>query len=225
VPDVDLTAVRAQLDGAPTRDAARDLLNALTVKDLTGLARFCDLWIQPRSSKHQIVDLIVRGTTGARLDQAIFDAANARVRADGAARRAKRAHPEPENLQDRNDSEAWAMLVGEERADGHNPADSEQRARRTIALLRRSTLRRLGSAARTFAPGDVIPIDVVQGYDLDGDIWHRQSSDPASTLRDSWKMEGFDPDQHESAAQGVWLTPYLLENYGPITELLPDAPR
>lgn len=92
--DVDFTAVRAQLDDALTRDAAQDLLGGLTLKNLTGLARFCDLWIQRGSSKQQIIDLIVRGTTGARLDQAVQEAANARIRAERAARRANATGPQ-----------------------------------------------------------------------------------------------------------------------------------
>jgi hypothetical protein len=73
--------------------------------------------------------------------------------------------------------------------------------------------------ARTFAPGDEIPYDVTRVYDLDGDTWERQSADPASTARDMWTMPGFDPDEHEPECGGSWLTPYLLDAYGPLTEL------
>jgi hypothetical protein len=73
--------------------------------------------------------------------------------------------------------------------------------------------------ARTFAPGDEIPYDVTRAYDLDGDTWERQSADPASTARDMWTMPGFNPNEHEPACEGSWLTPYLLDAYGPLTEL------
>jgi hypothetical protein len=66
--DADLAVIRTRLDQAPTRDAARDLLGGLTLTTLIGLARYCDLWIRQTSRKQQIIDLIVRGTTGARLD-------------------------------------------------------------------------------------------------------------------------------------------------------------
>ena len=79
--------------------------------------------------------------------------------------------------------------------------------------------RRPTGKAWTLAPGEDIPYDVARVYDLDGDVWERQSTDPGSTLRDSWKMPGFDPGEHEPACQGVWITPFLLDEYGPLTEL------
>lgn len=59
--------------------------------------------------------------------------------------------------------------------------------------------------------------------DLDGDIWQRQSSDPASTQRDHWRMRDHDPNEHEGAAAGVYLTPHLLTAYGPVTAVQPKA--
>jgi len=82
---------------------------------------------------------------------------------------------------------------------------------------------RATGTARTFAPGEEIPYDVARVRDLDGDVWDRQATDATSTLRDSWKMRGFDPDEHEPASQGVWLTPHLLDRYGPLTELRQGA--
>lgn len=73
--------------------------------------------------------------------------------------------------------------------------------------------------ARTFAPGESIPYDVTRVYDLDGDVWVRLATDVGDTLKDSWKMPGFNPDEHESACGGVWITPYLLDRYGPLTEM------
>ena len=87
-----------------------------------------------------------------------------------------------------------------------------------MAIVRRE--RSGGSdGPRTFGPGDEIPLDVVRAYDLDGETWERQSADPASTLKDTWKMPGFDPDEHESACGGAWITPLLLDNWGPLTEI------
>jgi hypothetical protein len=71
--------------------------------------------------------------------------------------------------------------------------------------------------ARTFGPGEQVPYDVVRGYDLDGDVWERLGSEPSR--RDMWRMPSFDPDEHESAAGGAYLTPHLLDEYGPLTEL------
>jgi len=116
----------------------------------------------------------------------------------------------------RSDARLWALLIDEFRAAGAGTEPAEQHARRAVAVVRRE---RASSAARTFAPGDQIPYDVAQGFDLDGDVWDRQGSDPGDSLRDSWKMRDFDPDEHESASGGVWLTPHLLQRYGPLTEL------
>jgi hypothetical protein len=123
----------------------------------------------------------------------------------------------------RNDARLWAYLANEFRAAGVTDSSAAQRhARRAVALVRRE---RTTGKARTFAPGDEIPLDVMRGYDLDGDVWERQSADPASTLRDSWKMPGFDPDEHEVAAGAVWITPWLLDRYGPLTEMPARATR
>ena len=117
----------------------------------------------------------------------------------------------------RNDARLWAYLTDEFRVAGvADSAAAQRHARRAVALVRRE---RATGKARTFAPGDEIPYDVMRAYDLDGDVWERQSADPASTLRDSWKMPGFDPEQHEGACGGVWITPWLLDKYGLLTEL------
>ena len=73
--------------------------------------------------------------------------------------------------------------------------------------------------ARTFAPGEAIPYDVLSVYDLDGDVWDRWTNDPTDTMRDSWRMRDYDPDNQDSAAAGVYLTPHLLTRYGPLTHL------
>jgi hypothetical protein len=67
-----------------------------------------------------------------------------------------------------------------------------------------------------FVPGDEIPYDIIVVTDLDGDVWERQSADPTSGERDHRKMRDHDPDQHEDAAAGMRITPYLLAVYGPV---------
>jgi hypothetical protein len=37
-------------------------------------------------------------------------------------------------------------------------------------------------------------------------------------------MSGFDPAEHEEAAAGAWITPWLLDRYGPLTEITPGKP-
>ena len=56
-------------------------------------------------------------------------------------------------------------------------------------------------------------------YDLDGDVWDRWTNDPTDTMRDSWRMQDYDPDNQDSAAAGVYVTPHLLTRYGPLTHL------
>jgi hypothetical protein len=117
----------------------------------------------------------------------------------------------------RNDARLWALLVDQFRQAGAAyPGEAQRRARIAVAIVRRE---RATNGARTWAPGDVIPYEVAAVYDLDGDVWVRQSTDPESTMRDAWKMRGFDPDEHESSCGGVQLTPYLLDGWGPLTEV------
>ncbi|MBM0235901.1 hypothetical protein JNW88_00165 [Micromonospora sp. ATA32] len=117
----------------------------------------------------------------------------------------------------RNDARLWALLVDQFREAGAAyPDEALRRARIAVAIVRRE---RATTTARTWAPGEPIPYDVAKVYDLDGDVWVRQSTDPNSSMRDSWKMRGFDPDQHESSCGGVQLTPFLLDEWGPLTEV------
>jgi hypothetical protein len=117
-----------------------------------------------------------------------------------------------------NDARLWALLTAEFHAAGvAYPEPAQRHARRAVAIVRRA---RATNDASTWAPGDQIPYNVARVYDLDGDVWVRQSTDPASTMRDAWKMPGFDPARHESACGGVQLTPYLLDGWGPLTEVV-----
>ena len=115
----------------------------------------------------------------------------------------------------RSDARMWAHLISEFRTAGADGAQAELLARRAVAVVRREATRR---TVRTFAPGDEIPYDVTKVFDLDGDVWERQGK-PPDTLKDTWNMTGFDPDEHEEAAQGAWITPWLLDRYGPLTEI------
>jgi hypothetical protein len=115
-----------------------------------------------------------------------------------------------------NDARLWAELTGLfYDAGARSPEDRERFARRAVAIVRRE---RATTPARTFAPGDDIPYDVTRVYDLDGDEWARQG-EPPGTLKDTWKMHGFNPDEHEWGAGGAWVTPALLDEYGPLTEI------
>jgi hypothetical protein len=117
----------------------------------------------------------------------------------------------------RNDARLWALLTDEFRQVGAAyPDEAQRRARIAVAIVRRE---RTTSGVRTWAPGEQIPYDVATVYDVDGDVWVQQSTDPESTMRDAWKMPGFDPDEHESSCGGVQLTPYLLDGWGPLTEV------
>jgi len=114
-----------------------------------------------------------------------------------------------------NDARLWAELTGLfHDAGATSPEDRGRFARRAVAIVRRE---RATGAARTFAPGDEIPYDVTRVYDLDGDAWERLGADPGQ--RDMWRMPGFSPDQHESDAEGCYVTPHLLDKYGPLTEI------
>lgn len=110
-----------------------------------------------------------------------------------------------------NDAYDWAIATQQLRDKGI--PDPDVVARRLIAEKRRIDRPDL----RTFAPGDSIPYDVTEATDLDGDLWVRLGPEP--NRRDMWRMPGFDPEQHEPACQGCQLTPFLLDSYGPLTEV------
>lgn len=116
----------------------------------------------------------------------------------------------------RSDARLWALLSDQFRQAGAPSDEAYRHARIAVAIVRRE---RTTNDARTWAPGDTIPYGVARVYDLDGYIWVRQSTDPASTERDHWLMRGFDPDEHESSCGGVHLTPHLLDAWGPLTEV------
>lgn len=121
-----------------------------------------------------------------------------------------------------NDARLWAQLSDLFHDAGATAAGDRQRfARRAVALVRRE---RAGTVARTFAPGDEIPYDITRVYDLDGDEWVRQGQ-PPSTLKDTWNMPGYSPARHETAAGAAWITPWLLDEYGPVTEIPPRKPK
>lgn len=115
----------------------------------------------------------------------------------------------------RNDARLWALLIDEFRKAGAPRDTAERHARTAVAIVRRER----DTANRTWAPGEVIPYEVARAYDVDGYVWQRLSTDSGSTLRDSWRMRGFDPDEHEPSCGGVHLTPHLLDRWGPLTEV------
>lgn len=119
----------------------------------------------------------------------------------------------------KSDARMWAHLMGLFRSAGADNDQAELLARRAVAIVRREVTR---PGARTFAPGEEIPYDVTRAFDLDGDTWERQGQ-PPDTLKDTWKMKGFDPAEHETAAGGAWITPWLLDKYGPLTEIRPRS--
>ncbi|ACZ87169.1 hypothetical protein [Streptosporangium roseum] len=97
--------------------------------------------------------------------------------------------------------------------------EAETLARILVAVVRREQV----PGGAHFGPGDDIPYDITSVADLDGDIWLRRPSDPASTQRNHWIMRDHDPDEHEGAAAGVYLTPHLLTEYGPVTAIQPKT--
>jgi hypothetical protein len=114
--------------------------------------------------------------------------------------------------------------------DAAGVTDPHTMSRALIAVMRREDpaapgVRATGpmeQGARTFAPGDTIPYDVLTVYDLDGDVWDRWTDDPADGMRDSWRMRDYDPDEQDPAAAGVYVTGHLLTESGPLTHL--DVP-
>jgi hypothetical protein len=111
----------------------------------------------------------------------------------------------------RNDARLWARMVNVLRTAGASEPDTLARA--LIALVRAEDPATPGGD--TYGPGEQIPPDVTVVYDLDGDRWQRVPDVP-----DGWRMHTYDPDEHESSAGGIHLTPDLLTAYGPVTAMV-----
>lgn len=121
----------------------------------------------------------------------------------------------------RNDARLWAELAGLFHAAGCGTDDRLRFARKAVAIVRRER-----GDGPTYAPGDDVPLTVATVFDVDGAVWDRQSTDPASGLAPVWKMRGFDPAEHESLAGGALHTDVLLDSYGPLTDALePVSPE
>ena len=93
----------------------------------------------------------------------------------------------------RNDAKLWAEIAGLFHAAGCGTEDRLRFARMAIAIVRRER-----GDGPTYAPGEDVPLTVTTVFDVDGSVWDRQSTDPASGLAPVWKMRGFDPAEHES---------------------------
>lgn len=117
--------------------------------------------------------------------------------------------------QTRNDAHLWASMISPLKSAGVE--DAETLARVLVAVVRREQ----APGVAHFGPGDEIPHDIVAVSDLDGDVWERQSPDPTSGHRDHWRMRDHDPGEHEGPAAGVYVTPFLLTGYGPVTAIDP----
>lgn len=72
--------------------------------------------------------------------------------------------------------------------------------------------------AATPGPLEAVTDDHGRGRRLDHSVWSGHGLPPDS-LKDTWKMPGFNPDEHEGAAGGCYVTPHLLDEYGPLTEM------
>lgn len=110
-----------------------------------------------------------------------------------------------------NDAYLWARMFDPISKVG--VGGSERLARQVVAVVRRVR----DEERRTFGPGDTVPYDVTEATDLDGDRWVRLGE--TVTERDMWRMPGFDPNEHEGGCGGCWVTPDLLNRYGPLTEV------
>jgi hypothetical protein len=99
-----------------------------------------------------------------------------------------------------------------------DPTEQWARARQIVAKRRRDAAGMGGP--RTWNEWDLArdgmqPADVPAVYDLDGDVW--EHGPPGNN--GAWKMRDFDPDEHESAAGGMYVWASLIVQYGPITEI------
>ncbi|MGZ0153699.1 hypothetical protein ACXJJ3_41985 (plasmid) [Kribbella sp. WER1] len=113
-----------------------------------------------------------------------------------------------------NDARLWALMLGRLRTAGLEGPAAERLARQLVADVRNEALRTL----RTFGRGDSLPDPPPSSVrDLDGDLWEHQDAG-----RGCYRMSARDRARNADSTEdveGVRLWPFLLDEYGPLTEV------
>lgn len=113
-----------------------------------------------------------------------------------------------------NDARLWALMLDPLRSLGHDHATADRTSRQLVALVRRER----SPKQRTFAPGDPLPDPApAKLCDVDGEIWEHQDAGNGC-YRMSEEDRARLADSTEDV-EGVRLWPFLLDEYGPLTEI------
>jgi hypothetical protein len=118
-----------------------------------------------------------------------------------------------------NDARLWALMIDPLRRLGHDYDTAERTSRQLVALVRRER----SPKQRTFAPGDPLPDPApARLYDVDGEVWEHQDAGNGCyrlTAEARRRLSGRSID-----TEGVRVWPFLLDEWGPLTEVLePDT--
>lgn len=115
-----------------------------------------------------------------------------------------------------NDARLWALMIDPLCKAGHDYDDADRLSRQLVALVRRER----DPKRATYAPGDDLPDPApAQLVDVDGTVWEHQSAGNGM-----YRMCEADRERYADSTEdveGVRLWPYLLEEWGPLTELDP----
>lgn len=116
-----------------------------------------------------------------------------------------------------NDARLWALMLDPLRDAGLDQRTAERVSRQLVARVRQERYPK----RRTFGPGDPLPDPPPATlYDLDGDAWeHQDAGGSNGCYRMSERDRARNADSTEDV-EGVRLWPFLLDEYGPLTEMV-----
>lgn len=117
-----------------------------------------------------------------------------------------------------NDARLWALMLDPLRDVGLDQATAERTSRQLVALVRQERY----PNRRSFGPGASLPDPPPATlYDVDGDAWEHQT---AGGSHGCYRMAERDRRRNADSVEdveGVRLWPFLLDEFGPLTEIKP----
>lgn len=117
---------------------------------------------------------------------------------------------------EKSDARLWALLTEVMYHHGVDDAAVPAAASDAVAQVRRHR----DKVDTWTATGDRPPYEVMWVYDLNGQTWMRMGGKDNADTRDTWRMVTYREGYHDPACAGVWMTPHLLSEFGPVSKIL-----